>query len=73
MKLLIIALCALLLTGCTTAASLVRALAKDNASACVSVKALLYGEATACRTNTPGAAFIEAGAGVVKIQHRGAQ
>lgn len=66
-------LAAITLTGCTSASKLVRELAKDNASACVAATATLYGSVAACRTNTPGAAVIEAAGGGVKIQHQGAR
>lgn len=70
----VLLLAALTLTGCaaTNVTELVNALAKDNASACVSLNAGLYGDLAACRTNTPGAAIIEAAGGSVKIQHQGA-
>ena len=73
MKVVTVVFAALLLTGCASASDLVKALAKDNASACVSLKAVLYGDLTACRTNTPGSAVIEAGQGKVRIQHQGAR
>lgn len=71
MRLLALGLVLVLLTGCASLPSLVKALAKDNASACVSVHNALYGDLTACRTNTPGSAVIEAAGGAVRIQHQG--
>ena len=71
MRLLIVA-AALLLTGCATMPDTIAALAKDNASVCVSVKAMLYGHLVICRSNTDGAADIQADAdGSVRVQHRG--
>lgn len=74
MRVLIVAALALVLTGCASLPETVDALAKDNASVCISVKAMLYGHVTACRTNTDGAAAIAADAeGNIRIQHSGAK
>lgn len=60
------------LTGCATLPDIVSALAKDQASVCVSVKAMLYGHVTICRTNTNGAAALAADAnGGIRLQHSG--
>ena len=62
----------LALTGCATLPDLAKALAKDNASVCVSIKNMLYGTLTACRTNASGIAVIGAkGDGSITIQHSG--
>lgn len=73
MRLVTLVLAALVCTGCVSAdaKALINALAKDNASACVAVHATLYGDLTACRTNTQGRAIIRAGSGAVEIQHQG--
>lgn len=55
---------ALLTTGCVGAADLVRALAKDPASVCVSVTTL-YGKGAACRVGS--AAEVKAGGGEVSL------
>lgn len=65
----IILIAALSLTGC---ASQLRELSKDGASVCARVKAVLYGEAAICRTNTPGEAVIGVDKdGSVSVKHRG--
>lgn len=71
MRTLTVLLAALALAGCTSATDLVKALAKDNATACVSLDASLYGGGIFCRTNTPGGALIKATKGSVEIQHMG--
>lgn len=59
------------LTGCSVPASMLRELAKDNASACLHVKAVLYGTATLCRTNTAGQALLGVKDGDMQIRHEG--
>lgn len=70
-KLTIVLLAAVSLTGCAVPASMLKELAKDNASACLHVKAVLYGTATLCRTNTAGAAVLGVKDGNVEIRHAG--
>ena len=55
---------ALLTTGCVGAADLVRALARDPASVCVSVTTI-YGKGAACRVGS--AAEVKAGGGEVSL------
>jgi len=55
---------ALLTTGCVGAAELVRALAKDPASVCVSVTTI-YGKGAACRVGS--AVEVKAGDGAVSV------
>lgn len=55
---------ALLAAGCVGAADLVRALAKDPASVCVSVTTI-YGKGAACRVGS--AAEVKAGGGEVSL------
>jgi hypothetical protein len=55
---------ALLTTGCVGAADLVRALAKDPASVCVSVTTI-YGKGAACRVGS--AVEVKAGDGTVSV------
>ncbi len=72
----LIAVVPLLLTGCanlvlgTDAAALVEQLARDRASGCVTVRAMIYGEAKICRTNHPDAAVLVSPDGSIAIQHR---
>jgi len=70
MKIILFVVLAVLLTGCASA-DIIKALAKDNASACIVLDASLYGGGIYCRTNTPGEAVIKASKGGVEIQHRG--
>lgn len=64
----------LALVGLTGCAGQIAALSKDGASVCARVKALLYGEAAICRTNTPGAAILSVDKdGAVTIQHKGSK
>ena len=51
---------ALLLSGCVGMGTLVDALAKDPASACLSVQTI-YGSVAVARTNTPGTKVTIAG------------
>ena len=70
-RLVMIAL-ALLLTGCVSASDLVKALAKDNASACVAVKATLYGHVFVGRANAAGNARVVVSPEGCSIEHVGA-
>jgi PBP1b-binding outer membrane lipoprotein LpoB len=72
MRYALMLLAALLLTGCASTSSIIKELAKDNASACVHLDAFVYGKATFCRTNTQGAAIIGVVDGNMQIQHSGA-
>jgi hypothetical protein len=58
---------AILTTGCVGAADLVRALAKDPASVCVSVTTI-YGKGAACRVGS--AVEVKAGDGTVSVTSR---
>lgn len=62
---------ALLAGGCASVPSVIRAMAKDSASLCVSLDAALYGRVIICRTNTDGAALLSAESDKLAIQHRG--
>ena len=71
MRLATVLLLALLLTGCASVPDLVRALAADPASACVEVKAMLYGHIRYCRTATPGAAALGISGDGMVLRHQG--
>lgn len=62
---------ALVLTGCVSTSDLVKALATDHASACVVVKATLYGHVVAGRANTGGAARVVVTPDGCSIEHQG--
>ena len=64
-------LLALLLTGCASAADLVKALAADPASMWIEAKAVLYGTLRICRTNAAGAADLSVSDQGMRLQHRG--
>ncbi len=63
------------LVGCVpiitedTISGMVTALAKDPASACLRIDAMLYGEILACRTNEPGSKIIVKPDGTLEIWH----
>jgi len=58
----------LLLSGYAGADQIIKQMAQDKASACVHLSAMLYGNATYCRTNEPGSTVIFKG-GKMAIQH----
>ena len=65
----------LFLSGCgallsePTIKDMVGALAKDPASACLRINAMLYGEILACRTNEPGSMILVKQNGDLEIFH----
>ena len=61
----------LALTGCASAADLVKALAADPASMCIEAKAVLYGTLRICRTNAAGVADLSVSDQGLRLQHRG--
>ncbi len=52
-----------------TISGMVTALAKDPASACLRIDAMLYGEILACRTNKPGTIILVKPDGELSILH----
>ena len=71
MRLALAVTLAVTLTGCASVPEIVRALSADPASACIEVKAMLYGHVRYCRSATPGAAAIGITGDGVAVQHRG--
>lgn len=61
----------LALGGCASVPEIVKAMAVDPASACVEVKAVLYGHIRYCRSATLGAAILGVTPDGMAIQHKG--